>query len=352
MSISKLARKGIADIAIFGHGKPIEEVQAELGLAQIIQLACNENPLGPSPMACQAMAAEMMKGHIYPEAGCTLLRRKLASRFGISDDRVIVGNGADNILTLIAQAFIDEGDEAVMAFPTFAVYENVVRIMGGEVIRVPLIDFTHDLPGMLTAVTPKTKLIFVCNPNNPTGTVVAQKAAADFLDQVPDHCLVIWDEAYGEFLAPENEIDLVSHICRNRNILVVRTFSKIYGMAGERVGYAFGPKPLIDTLAQVVEPFAVNRLAQAGALAALDDTEFLAKTKMVNETGKGVFLSAICGIGPALSALPNQLRPGRPENGRRCSCRKIAGHGFFYPAGPRLGSADLGPGKRWHRRAE
>jgi len=304
MAVSSLARRGIADIAIFGHGKPIEEMQVEMGLPEIIQLDCNENPLGPSPKAVEAMAAEMAKGHIYPEAGCTLLRRKLAQRFGISEDEVILGNGADNILTMIAQAFINEGDEAVMAYPTFGVYENVVKIMGGRVVRVPLQDFTHDLAAILGAITPRTKLVFVCNPNNPTGTVVTPAAAADFLARVPAHCLVVWDEAYGEFLSPEYAMDFKSYIRQGRNLLVIRTFSKIYGLAGTRVGYAFGAKDIIDTLAQVVEPFAVNRLAQAGALAALDDEEFLLRTKEINAAGKEFFYRRFTELG--LKHVPSQ----------------------------------------------
>lgn len=302
--LSILIRKGIDQIIEYIPGKPIEDVQAELGLKEIIKLASNENPLGPSPLVTHAMMKEMELAHCYPEGPSTLLRKKIAKNNGINENMVIFGNGADNILTIIAQAFINEGDLGVTAFPTFSVYDSVVRIMGGSTVSVPLKNYTHDLKSMLQAVSSNTKLIFLCNPNNPTGTMVTKTEIEDFLQAVPSHCVVVLDEAYIDYADPDQRIDHKSFINRGYNLLVVRTFSKAYALAGMRIGYAMGPAELIKILRKVAEPFPVNRAAQAGALAALKDSAYLEQVLAVNREGREYLYREFEALG--LSFVPSQ----------------------------------------------
>jgi len=283
---TNLARHGINDLIAYVPGKPVEEVKREYGLSEIIKLASNENPLGTSPKALEAMKQAINDCCLYPEGSSIMLRQKVAASFGINEDMVIFGNGADNILLMIAQSFINEGEEVIIGDPTFSVYETVTRIMGGKVVKVPLQGYTHDLPSITEKINEKTKIVFVCNPNNPTGTIVTEEQVERFMDLVPSRCVVVFDEAYAEFVNQQHYPQTIKYIQEQKNVLLVRTFSKIFGLAGVRVGYAVGPKHLIDILRKVVEPFPVNRLAQAGALAALDDTEFVHKVLEVNQKGR------------------------------------------------------------------
>ncbi|ATW27804.1 histidinol-phosphate transaminase [Candidatus Formimonas warabiya] len=281
-----LARRGINELVAYVPGKPIEEVKREYGLTEIIKLASNENPLGTSPKAVAAMKQAIDDVYMYPEGSSMDLRQKVAAHFGIDDDMVIIGNGADNILLLIAQALVDEGDEVITGDPSFSVYESVTRIMGGNFIKVPLKDFTYDLPAIAERITDKTKLIFICNPNNPTGSMVTEEETARFMEIVPRDCVVAFDEAYAEYVQDQHYPDTMKYVHEKRNVILVRTFSKIFGLAGTRIGYAMGPKHLVDLLRKVTAAFAVNRVAQAGALAALEDREFIEKVLTVNEQGK------------------------------------------------------------------
>ena len=275
MKETDLSRRGINELKAYVPGKPAEEVKREYGLSDIIKLASNENPLGPSTQAVDAMKEAILESHLYPEGSCALLRKKLAATLEIEDDMIIFGNGADNTLTMIAQAFINEGDEAILGNPSFSAYDTVTKIMGGKAIKVPLDDFAYDLPAIAKKITSKTKLIFVCNPNNPTGTIVTKEEVEDFMELVPPHCIVVFDEAYYEFVERKDYPQALEYVRAGKNVLITRTFSKIYGLAGLRIGYALGPATLIDTVAKVKEPFAVNRIAQAGAMAAFDDTNFV-----------------------------------------------------------------------------
>ncbi|ATW27821.1 histidinol-phosphate transaminase [Candidatus Formimonas warabiya] len=282
----RLARNGINDLNEYTPGKPIEEVQREYGLDEIIKMASNENPFGPSPKAIEAMTKAINDVNLYPESSSLMLRQKIAGNFGIHEDMVTLANGADNILGLIAQATVNEGDEIVMGDPTFAAYDTRTRIMGGIPVKVPLKNFTYDLPAVAKKITSKTKLVFVCNPNNPTGTIVTREEVEDFMNSVPQECIVVFDEAYAEFVHPNIYPQTIKYIQDQRNVIMVRTFSKLFGLAGLRVGYAVGPKHLISMLRKVVEPFPVNRLAQSGALAAFDDHAFLNRVLTENEKGK------------------------------------------------------------------
>jgi len=292
-----LARQGIAELEIFQSGKSFAELKKEHGVTEIIRLSANENPLGTSPKAAAAMKEAVDQVYLYPDSKSGELRQKVAAMFGITEDMIVFGNGADNILLMIAQAFLNPGDEAVIADPTFGVYETVIQMMGGQVVKVPLREMTHDLEAMAARITPRTKLVIVCNPNNPTGTIVSREQVAAFLDRVPDHCIVVFDEAYAEFVTDPAYPNTVDYLAGDRNVLVIRTFSKVFGLAGSRVGYAMGPQHLVDILWRAAEPFPVNRLAQAGALAALDDQDFLRRTVAVSEEGKAYLYDAYGKLG-------------------------------------------------------
>ena len=277
MKIEKLARKGILELVSYIPGKSIEEVQEEFGAKKWVKLASNENLLGPSPKALTAIRKEVPNIHMYPEGPCTLLRQALAQRFSMPEARVVISNGADNLILMIACAFVDEGDEVVMADPTFPVYTNVTQIMGGKPVKVRVKDFTHDLDGMLKKVNRKTKLVFICNPNNPTGTIITHDALDDFLARLPDHVIVILDEAYADFVEHPHYPNGLEYV-DGHPVIVLRTFSKVYGLAGLRIGYALGGEQLIHCLYQVRDPFPVHRLAQVAAAAALKDIDHAVKS--------------------------------------------------------------------------
>jgi histidinol-phosphate aminotransferase len=268
-----LARKGILKITSYVPGKSIEEVQKEFGAKRWIKLASNENLLGPSPKAVAAIRKELPNIYLYPEGPCTILRKALAKKFAIPERMVVISNGADNLILMIANAFVNEGEEAVMADPTFSIYTNVTQVMGGKPIKVKLKGFTHDLESMLKKVNRKTKLVFICNPNNPTGTTVSLKTFNYFLSKIPKRVIVVLDEAYGDFVEEAFCPNGLDYIKEEKQVIVLRTFSKVYGLAGLRIGYALGREDLVDCLYQVREPFPVHRLAQVAAVAALDDED-------------------------------------------------------------------------------
>lgn len=284
--IERLARKGILRITPYIAGKSIEEVEKELGAKKWIKLASNENLLGPSPKAVEAMSQELPTIYLYPDGPCPLLRQALAQKFSLSERMVVISNGADNLILMIANAFVNEGDEVVMADPTFPVYTNVTQIMGGKVIKVKLKDYTHDLNGMLKKVNRKTKLVFVCNPNNPTGTTVSQESFNQFLYNLPAQVIVILDEAYGDFVEDAFYPNGLDYAKGKRQMIVLRTFSKVYGLAGLRIGYALGREDLVDCLYQVRDPFPVHRLAQVAAVAALNDREHALRSIQMVYEGK------------------------------------------------------------------
>lgn len=286
MDIEKLVRKGVLKIASYVPGKSIEEVQKEYGKKRWVKLASNENLLGPSPKAMAAIRKELPNIYLYPEGPCTILRRALAKKYDIPEAGIVVSNGADNLILMIANAFVKEGEEVVMANPTFSVYTNVTQIMGGKPIKVKLKDFTHDLTAMLRKIGKKTKLVFICNPNNPTGTVISQESFEHFLSKLPKHVIVVLDEAYGEFVEEASFPNGVDYVRRGHPVLVLRTFSKVYGLAGLRVGYALGREDFIHCLYQVRDPFPVHRLAQVAAVAALEDESHALRTIQFVQQGR------------------------------------------------------------------
>ena len=275
----------IRDIAPYQPGKPISELERELGLTRIIKLASNENPLGPSPKALEAIAAALPEVALYPDGNGFELKSALASRFAVTREQVVLGNGSNDVLELVARAFLGHGTSAVYSQHAFAVYPLVTQAVGAERIEVGAQDFAHDLEAMVAAVRPDTRVLFVANPNNPTGTLIPGPHLREMLARVPHHVLIVLDEAYTEYLLPEHRYDAVSWLETMPNLLISRTFSKAYGLAGLRVGFGLARPAIIDLLNRVRQPFNVSSLALTAAVAALDDAAFLERTRALNTAG-------------------------------------------------------------------
>lgn len=273
----------IASLTPYSPGKPLDELERELGITQAIKLASNENPWGPSPNALQVLAGAAASLHRYPDGGAHYLRQALAERWKVSDDQVLVGNGSDEIISLLVRAFLSPGDEAVMADLTFVMYKLSVLGGHGVPVEVPLKNWVHDIAAMVDAVTDRTRLFFLCNPNNPTGTMLTAREIDGFLSRLPDHVVVVFDEAYYEYVRHPDFPDSLQYVRDGRPVVVLRTFSKIYGLAGLRVGYGYTTKEIAGYVNRVRPPFNVNSLAQEAARAALSDDDHVAKSRAMNE---------------------------------------------------------------------
>ena len=280
-------QRGVAVLRPYVPGTPIEEVQREYGLQDVIKLASNENPLGPSPRAMAAIAQALPGMNMYPDGESHALRQALAGRLGVRMEQVAVGNGADGIIMQTCMAYLDEDCEVVVSRSSFPVYDIFTHVMRAGLVKVPLKGYGLDLEGMGRAITERTRLVMVCNPNNPTGTIVTAAEVGAFLERVPEDVLVVFDEAYFEFVASEEYPDTLQIVREGRgNVMVMRTFSKIYGVAGLRLGYAVAAPEILEPLQRVKEPFAVNLLAQAAGVAALEDVEFVSKSVEANHAGR------------------------------------------------------------------
>jgi histidinol-phosphate aminotransferase len=278
-------KQNIMHLPVYQPGKPIEEVKRELGLSEVIKLASNENPFGCSPKAKEAIAAEAETISLYPDGGAVELTAALAEHLGVRPNQIIFGAGSDDVILMIARAYLVQGDETVMATHTFPQYKHNCEIEGAVSIEVPLKNGKHDLPAMLAKINDKTKIVWVCNPNNPTGTVVTREELNDFLKQVPQHVLVVLDEAYIEYTESADLPDGIEVIAEYKNVITLRTFSKIYGLASLRIGYGVGHPEVIHSINQVREPFNTNRFAQAAAKAAVKDQQFIAYCREQNAAG-------------------------------------------------------------------
>lgn len=287
----------IAALTPYVPGKPIEELQREMGLARVVKLASNENPLGPSPKAIAVLTEGAATLHRYPDGGAFRLREALADRWKVTADHVILGNGSDEILGLLARTFLSPGDEAVMADHTFVIYKMEVMAAHGKAVAVPLRQWRHDLSAMAEAVTPRTKLLFVCNPNNPTGTMVSADEVEQLMARVPEHVIVVFDEAYFEYVRRSDFPDSMAYVKQGRNAIVLRTFSKIYGLAGLRIGYGVTTPEITNFLNRVRPPFNANSLAQRAALAALGDDEHVARSRSVNQAGMEQMVKGLAALG-------------------------------------------------------
>jgi histidinol-phosphate aminotransferase len=289
----------IAALSPYVPGKPIEELQRELGLSRVIKLASNENALGPSPKALAVINDGAATLHRYPDGGAFKLRQALANRWKVTDEQIILGNGSDEILGLLARTFLSPGDEAVMADHTFVIYNMEVMAAHGKAVTVPLKDWRHDVAAMARAITARTRLIFLCNPNNPTGTMVSAEEVASLLARVPEHVVVVFDEAYFEYVRSSEFPDSMAYIREGRNAIVLRTFSKIYGLAGLRIGYGVTTGEIANLLNRVRPPFNANSIAQRAALAALDDDEHVGRSRAVNQAGMEQIVNGLRALGLA-----------------------------------------------------
>lgn len=280
-----LANSGVQELHPYQAGKPIEELQRELGLSRVVKLASNENPLGPSAKvieACQKAAAEIVR---YPDSNGFALKAQLSTRLDVSARQITLGNGSNDILDLIARVFLASGTSAVFSRHAFIVYPIAVKACGGRAIVTPAKNWGHDLQAMAAAIEPDTRLIFIANPNNPTGTSVAKDELEAFLERVPGNVIVVLDEAYIEFVEDEHSVDGIQLLKRYSNLIVTRTFSKAYGLAGLRVGYSISHPDIADLLNRVRAPFNVNSLGLAAAQAVLDDEHYLAESRRINREG-------------------------------------------------------------------
>ncbi len=273
----ELIRKDIDNIDAYKPGKPIEEVRRELGIADVTKLASNENALGPSPKAVAAAKKTLLSLNRYPEGSCYYLKRKLARVLGIRENNLLFGNGSDELIDVILKTIKAPDAEIITADVTFVEYKISGAINGFRVIAIPLKDFAFDLEAMAARLTPKTKAVFIANPNNPTGTYVTAKQVLEFLDRVPPGVMVIFDEAYVEFVQKE-DFPKTSDLLKYKNVAILRTFSKIYGLAGLRIGYMIADEEFIAAAERIRQPFNVNSVAQAAACAALDDKAFVRKS--------------------------------------------------------------------------
>jgi len=286
-------------------GKPIEELERELGITDSIKLASNENPVGPSPKALEAIKGAFSDINRYPDGAGYYLKKVLAeklsaraeARIEVSEDELILGNGSNELLDIAVKTYMQDGDEAVMAVPSFVVYSMAVQGVGGKPVQVPLRNYTHDLSAIADAITSKTKMIFIANPNNPTGTINRKDEFERMMEKVTDHIVVVLDEAYYEYVTAPDYADSMKYLHSEKNVLILRTFSKIYGLAGLRIGYGIAKKEILDDMNRLREPFNTNTIAQRAALAALDDSEHVAHSRNVNEAGRKYLYNGLDSLG-------------------------------------------------------
>jgi histidinol-phosphate aminotransferase len=296
----------LASLPVYQPGRPIEEVARELGLSadSIIKLASNENPLGPSRLGLRAMREALSQVNLYPDGNAFYLKQKLAAKLGVTPANLILGNGSNEVIEMLGHALLTPGVDVVVSQYCFAVYPIVTALFSAKLVVVPAKNYGHDLDAMLAAITPNTRIVFVANPNNPTGTTATPEDLRRFIDAVPSHVVLALDEAYIEFL--NEPLDLLPEIRNGSkpNLILMRTFSKIYGLAGTRIGYGIGHPDLIAALEKIRQPFNINSVAQAGALAALDDTKHVEKTRKTNFRGLKLYARTFRKLG--LESVPSQ----------------------------------------------
>ncbi len=321
MSFASLARSGVDSLPTYEPGRPIDEVARELGFrdaSEITKLASNENSLGPSPLALKAMREHAESMHLYPDGGAFYLKQALGQKLGVAPNQLLVGNGSNELIEFIGHTFLGPDAGVVMADGAFIVYKLVAALFNAPVVSVPMQQFTHDLDAMLAAITPETRVVFVANPNNPTGTIVSADAIRAFMDRVPKDVIVCFDEAYVELLPESEQPPTLEYVREGRNVIVLRTFSKTYGLAGLRVGYAVAPADCIALLNRVRQPFNVNAMALAAAQAALGDDAHVAQTRKLVADGLLMFYDAFSAMG--LNYVPSSANFVLVEVGRGRSC--------------------------------
>ncbi|GIV07508.1 MAG: histidinol-phosphate aminotransferase [Fimbriimonadales bacterium] len=336
MSVS--ARAHVMQMQPYRPGKTLQQLMQELGLSELIKLSANENPLGASPRAKEAILQHLDEIHLYPDGNCAVLRDALSRFHNLPPDHFAFGNGSDELIHLFGIAYLEPGDELLMAHPSFVRYEASAQLNQAVLKRIPLTpDLRHDLPAMAQAITERTKLLYIANPNNPTGTIVYRDELEPFLQRIPDHVLVILDEAYFEYVDAPDYPSGVESVRTGWNVAVLRTFSKAYGLAGLRVGYTIARPELLDPVERVREPFNVNMLAQIAAAAALNDMEHIERTRAFNRAGL-IYLQAMCErLG--LRTVPSQANFLLIEVGCACASiqKRLLERGVFVRTGEVFG---------------
>lgn len=280
-----LANKGVRGLHPYQPGKPIEELERELGLRNVVKLASNENPLGPSSLALNAANKALAEMHLYPDASGYALKAALSDKLGVGSGQITLGNGSNEVLDLIARVFLDQASSAVFSQYAFIVYPIAVQAAGARALVAPARDWGHDLDAMLAAVEDDTRLVFIANPNNPTGNYLSGEKIVAFLDALPEHIIVVLDEAYVEYVSDGNAVDGVQLVASYPNLIITRTFSKAYGLAGLRLGYSISSPEIADLLNRVRAPFNVSVPAMAAGVAALDDVGYIEKSRLINAQG-------------------------------------------------------------------
>jgi len=284
-------------------GKPVEELERELGIRDSVKLASNENPLGPSPLVLKEIINDLtntkssLSLNRYPDGNGYYLKQALSMGLSVSEDEIILGNGSNELIDIAARTFLQPGDEAVMAFPSFVVYPMATQAQGATAIQIPLKKYTHDLDAMADAITSSTKIVFIANPNNPTGTMNTKAEFERFMKRIPEGILVVCDEAYCEYVTKPDYPDSMKYLAQGKDILILRTFSKMYGLAGLRIGYGIGGKDIIGEMNKLRPPFNTSSIAQKAALWALQDENHLRRTREINEQGKTYLYKELDSIG-------------------------------------------------------
>ena len=287
MTDDGFVRPALSALVPYEPGKPVEEVQRELGLSRVVKLASNEGPYGPFPPALEAMQHAASDSNRYPDGGAYRLRTSLAERHAVRFEELAIGAGADGVIDCLSQAVLEPGDEIVCGWPSFPSYVIDAVKLGAVPVQVPLADYRHDLTALLEAVTARTKLVYICNPNNPTGTMNTRAELDAYFERVPEHVLTVVDQAYFEYIDDPDYPDVIAeHFARGRRVLVVRTFSKIYGLAGLRVGYGVGPAEIVSAIGKVRRAFDLSTQAQVAALASLGVEEELSRRRAANQAGR------------------------------------------------------------------
>jgi histidinol-phosphate aminotransferase len=293
----------VAAIKPYVPGKPVEELERELGIRDSVKLASNENPLGPSPLALKAINKELAKQksanslNRYPDGSGYYLKKALSEKLSVKEEEIILGNGSNELLDIVVRTYLQSGDEAVMAQPSFVVYAMGVQALGGKPVLVPLKNYTHDLEAMGNAVTQKTKMLFIANPNNPTGTMNTRHEFDQLMKRLPDGILVVMDEAYYEYVSNPEYADSMKYFREGRDILILRTFSKVYGLAGLRIGYGIARSDIITEINKLRPPFNTNSIAQVAALHALRDEAHIKASREINEQGKKYLYRELSSLG-------------------------------------------------------
>ena len=299
--MKNIANKNIVNIKPYVGGKPIEEVKREFGLKSVIKLASNENPFGPSPKVLKAIQAAAKDVNRYPDGACYELRQMIARRLKVAPEQLVFGCGSDEVIIMALRAFINEGDEVVMAKPSFLVYSIGATSVGAKLVQVPLKGLRYDLAAMKRAVTPRTKIVFIGNPDNPSGQYITEAQVAEFLKDLSDNVLVFFDEAYFELVTAKDYPDTIALVKARKNIIVARTFSKLFGLAGLRIGYAAASVEVADLLDRAREPFNVTSIAQAAAIAALKDEAYYKKILRVLDRERDVVCAGLEALGLSYS---------------------------------------------------